>query len=1169
MADVIPVDTGTVNDCRITGAENSASSHRLQVNMRDACMTETSSRDTQMTIPLCETTDSTREHPNPQKSDAPTPVEPPVLKRPRGRPRKQPQPCPGIDVPKRKRGRPRKQQEIPIELTLKRKRGRPRKTATVIDSNRVGKHQNIISPSSMILPGTYMGRPVAPIFRSQQATATSSMSHILPPPLPPESATQATMEAAIGSLNERILPEYDPTRPLDEDSPDDDDDNGFGDDGDGHEAPNDDEDRDLPSSVRPPPGWLMASFEANLQIVKDSVIGHGASTKITIYDRLKSFWLPRIDTFFILQQRDITPSLLYNPRFFYWDPLALVDQIRCYKSGCIGHLTRHGYWRRPRRIVDLEDAYWLMGVQYKCNCCAVTLQSWDTRVLAKLPETLAGQFPAHLTHRSGMSDSVLTLMRCCFQNGMGAKQFSDSLRVMHRRRYEMLEVEYLQIIESRARTSTSLHQMYEPFPPFDDKTDRGLNTIIPSAQWCRDVYDNFIEIHEHEYHQHTAMLSGEVLAIDHSFKICKHIAKIAGQTVFSGLLTMTNEFGQIRVCDLVPTKAHSQFSLALTRMRHSLETYGLTQPRIIFTDFMGDKNFLEEAFPSLRAGIRPITQHGDLETMELPSHVKVVVQKSTLQIEATVLSLIASMPDDEESVLVIGLDSEWSVDLDARRLGLNDRRQTAIVQLAYKDTIWIFQLNDHIRSGHFPSQLITFLKNPHILKVGRNVSLDLRNLQEESGVKQPFAGGIDIAHLAKRKGVVKNTRIGLADLCAKVLKVHLDKDPATRISPDWHSDELSSEQLRYAALDAWASLKVYEELEQMQVPGEVVTFTPGQDIFLCQDDTNIVACGRISLRSDYKSFEGINITPTRILIEITNIFVPGAIISTHRKQALSEFGRCPFSLVALRSRLRTYIPGFLESDAEESEQPGLQPTVEGVAVLDSPSLDQTDDASSEDASNNLGTGERREAEQGGRSFECLIIEFCDLLASANADGSEDGGLDPEGVRKCEEILEELKKIPWPNDRRSGVLKDIFHVFQMIWIPKSHGLRITFARILRDAIFLPDLSDMKVIISYLARLSPPMTWKECLQKDPAFIKRHCKFVVPPPEILYDIVLKLFQTYGPLKDAQTGLPLFNASTWKTVKNILLLIRMGYISDPPGIPLYLCLGVESNGLPHYRCF
>ncbi len=322
---------------------------------------------------------------------------------------------------------------------------------------------------------------------------------------------------------ERIVPEYDPLRPLDNDSPDDEDDEGTGDDGDGHAAPEDDEDCDLPAGIRPPPSWLMDAFQTNLQVVKAAVVGHGAGAKVTIYDQLKSFWLPHVNTFFLLQRRDISPSLLYNPRFFYWDPLALIDRLSCPQSQCAGWLTRHGYWRRPRRIVDLEDVYWLMGVRYKCNCCSGTYQSWDSRVLSRLPEPLATQFPAHLTHRSGMSDSVFTMMRCCFQNGMGAKQFSDSLRVMHRRRYEMLEVQYLQTIQARAKGSASFNQIFEPFPAFNEKNDRGLNTIVPSAQWCRDIYDNFIESHEHEYHQHTAMLSSEVMAIDHSFKVCAFV----------------------------------------------------------------------------------------------------------------------------------------------------------------------------------------------------------------------------------------------------------------------------------------------------------------------------------------------------------------------------------------------------------------------------------------------------------------------------------------------------------------------------------------------------------------------------------------------------------------------------------------------------------------------
>jgi hypothetical protein len=64
--------------------------------------------------------------------------------------------------------------------------------------------------------------------------------------------------------------------------------------------------------------------------------------------------------------------------------------------------------------------------------------------------------------------------------------------------------------------------------------------------------------------------------------------------------------------------------------------------------------------------------------------------------------------------------------------------------------------------------------------------------------------------------------------------------------------------------------------------------------------------------------------------------------------------------------------------------------------------------------------------------------------------------------------------------------------------------------------------------------------------------------------------LFQKYGPLKDAQTGLPLFNAQAWKVAKNILELIKAGYISDPPGVPLYYVIGIaKKSGLPIYRCW
>ena len=64
--------------------------------------------------------------------------------------------------------------------------------------------------------------------------------------------------------------------------------------------------------------------------------------------------------------------------------------------------------------------------------------------------------------------------------------------------------------------------------------------------------------------------------------------------------------------------------------------------------------------------------------------------------------------------------------------------------------------------------------------------------------------------------------------------------------------------------------------------------------------------------------------------------------------------------------------------------------------------------------------------------------------------------------------------------------------------------------------------------------------------------------------------MFYVYEPLKDAKTGLPLFNTAAWGVAKNILDLISKGFVSDSPGIALYSQIGIDAKagGLPVYPC-
>ena len=102
---------------------------------------------------------------------------------------------------------------------------------------------------------------------------------------------------------------------------------------------------------------------------------------------------------------------------------------------------------------------------------------------------------------------------------MGAKQFSDALHVQHLQHYDMLHLQYLQAVAAGSKLKQWLQRTNHPFPKFEDTSANGFHGFVPSAQLLCDMYHHFIEEHHAELEQHTAMRSGEVCSIDHSFKV--------------------------------------------------------------------------------------------------------------------------------------------------------------------------------------------------------------------------------------------------------------------------------------------------------------------------------------------------------------------------------------------------------------------------------------------------------------------------------------------------------------------------------------------------------------------------------------------------------------------------------------------------------------------------
>lgn len=125
----------------------------------------------------------------------------------------------------------------------------------------------------------------------------------------------------------------------------------------------------------------------------------------------------------------------------------------------------------------------------------------------------------------------------------------------------------------------------------------------------------------------------------------------------------------------------------------------------------------------------------------------------------------------------------------------------------------------------------------------------------------------------------------------------------------------------------------------------------------------------------------------------------------------------------------------------------------------------------------------------------------------------------------------------------------------------------------DTLFIPNESD-KALLS--ARFSKQGTsWEDEILRRPKYVWARCRRPIPPPEVLHPLLSKLFETFGPLKDAKAGSPLFNAEGWKAAMLLIKDLQEGFVSDPPDVALYSVLGICGgsdgtlrDGVNIYQC-
>ena len=144
----------------------------------------------------------------------------------------------------------------------------------------------------------------------------------------------------------------------------------------------------------------------------------------------------------------------------------------------------------------------------------------------------------------------------------------------------------------------------------------------------------------------------------------------------------------------------------------------------------------------------------------------------------------------------VGFDTETRPNFSKQQ-----NHKIALIQLSTSERCYLFRLN---RLGGIPQQLEDFLKNGETIKVGLSLLDDFHNIRKLMDFKP--LNFIDLQKIVPSYGIKEAS-------LQKIYAILFGKKISKRMRlSNWEADELSEAQKQYAALDAWACLRIYQKL---------------------------------------------------------------------------------------------------------------------------------------------------------------------------------------------------------------------------------------------------------------------------------------------------------------------------------------------------------------------
>jgi len=132
----------------------------------------------------------------------------------------------------------------------------------------------------------------------------------------------------------------------------------------------------------------------------------------------------------------------------------------------------------------------------------------------------------------------------------------------------------------------------------------------------------------------------------------------------------------------------------------------------------------------------------------------------------------------------------------------------ALLQLSTQKNAYLFRLN---KIG-IPDCVADFLSDAGIIKVGISIKDDFHSLSSRREMKP--AGFVELQELCGEMGIEEK---GLQKLYCLLFNERISKNQQLS---NWEIDSLTEGQRQYAAIDAWACLKIYNYVTELKRSGQ-------------------------------------------------------------------------------------------------------------------------------------------------------------------------------------------------------------------------------------------------------------------------------------------------------------------------------------------------------------